>query len=279
MEYISIKRITYDLGNIKLFIFDTYNANKPTIICLHGLWGRAEVWVDFINHYGKDFRIIAPDIRGHGFSDKPNSFYTIEEMAEDIHCLIERLNLHDVIVFGHSMGGGIAGALAAKHGTEIRAIGILDKSASGPKQHDLKLSENIVDCDPETMKWQLPFSSLSEAKNSIKRTQGSELSFQYFMNSLCETPEGYSFMYSRKAISAYIQNYSNWYNLLNKIKCPTLLIRASSHDAVSDEDFIKMQSKLQNCMPYTMSHPDHNVHLSNKEEFYQTCDHFFMTLE
>jgi 2-succinyl-6-hydroxy-2,4-cyclohexadiene-1-carboxylate synthase len=43
---------------------------------------------------------------------------------------------------------------------------------------------------------------------------------------------------------------------------------------VSDEDFIKMQSLISNCIAREMSHPDHNVQLANKEEFYGYFDEF-----
>ena len=53
-----------------------------------------------------------------------------------------------------------------------------------------------------------------------------------------------------------------------------MLVRSSSHEGISDEDFIKMQSLILNCIAHEMSHPDHNVHLANKEEFYKYFDEF-----
>ena len=53
-----------------------------------------------------------------------------------------------------------------------------------------------------------------------------------------------------------------------------MLVRSSSHEGVSDKDFAKMQSLVSNCIAYEMSHPDHNVHLANKEEFYGYFDGF-----
>ena len=67
---------------------------------------------------------------------------------------------------------------------------------------------------------------------------------------------------------------SNWVNLSPNISCLVLLIRSKSHEAVSDEDFIKMQYLLKNCIAYEMSHPDHNIHLANKGEFYKYFDEF-----
>jgi pimeloyl-ACP methyl ester carboxylesterase len=105
MSTLKIYRNVARLKNAEMFYLDT-RTDGPTILCLHGRWGRAETWSDFIRHYGNRYRVIAPDQRGHGLSSKPLSNYTAEEMAEDIIQLLNFLNIESVILVGHSMGGG-----------------------------------------------------------------------------------------------------------------------------------------------------------------------------
>lgn len=273
MEKVKIHRNIAKLKSIDLFYFDT-KTEGPVILCLHGRWGRAETWVDFIEHYGAQYRIIAPDQRGHGLSSKPVSTYSAEEMAGDIAELLDYLKIDSVILVGHSMGGRVAGHMAALYPQYIKALAILDKSASGPDKPNELPPEQIPAVDPVTKDWPMPFSSLSEAKDYIRKDMDSELSYQYFMNSLVETAEGYQMMFSAQAIAANIAYEKDWFHLLPQIKCPVLLVRSSSHEAVPDEDFAKMQMLLPDCMAVEMSHPDHNVFLSNKEEFYGTFDKF-----
>lgn len=273
MEKVKIYRSIAKLKNIDMFYIDT-KTQGMTILCLHGMYGRAETWVDFIEHYGNQYRIIAPDQRGHGLSSKPISKYTVEEMAEDIIELLDFLNIDSVILAGHSMGGGIAGYLSAVHPEYVNALAILDKSAAGPDKRNTLPLDQIPAIDPLTKDWPLPFSNLNEAKNFIKMAASSDLEYQYFMNSLIETVEGYKMMFSSQAMAAYSTYYKSWFQLMPHIKCPVLLIRAKGNDAVSDEDFSKMQSLIPNCMAREMSHPDHNVHLANKEEFYNYFDEF-----
>jgi len=85
-------------------------------------------------------------------------------------------------------------------------------------------------------------------------------------------------MFSTQAMAANIAYYENWYNLLPEINCPVMLVRSGSHGAVPDGDYQKMQSLLSNCMAFEMSHPDHNVHLGNQEEFYSYFDKFLSKL-
>ncbi|MFD1774906.1 alpha/beta fold hydrolase [Paenibacillus rhizophilus] len=268
-----IHRNIAKLKSIDLFYFDT-QTEGPAILCLHGRWGRAETWVDFIECYGQQYRIIAPDQRGHGLSGKPASKYTAEEMAGDMIELLDFLKIDSVLAVGHSMGGRVAGYLTALYPTYVKALAILDRSASGPANPNMLPTDPIPTVDPLTKDWPLPFFSLSEAMDFIRQATDSKLSYQYFMNSLVETVEGYQMLFSSQAMAAGIAHDVDWFHLLPSIQCPVLLIRAKGNDAVSDEDFVKMQSLLPDCLAQEVSHPDHNVHLANKEEFYRYFDEF-----
>ena len=277
MGDVKIYRNIAKLENIDIFYRDT-KTEGPAILCLHGRWGRGETWADFMLHYGEKYRVIAPDQRGHGLSGKPISKYTADEMAMDAVALLKFLNLDSVILVGHSMGAHIAACLTALYPGYVKALAILDKSAAGPdKQNPLPL-DKITLTDPLTNDWPLPFSSLLEAREFLKKEMESQLSYDYFMNSLVETVEGYQMMFSTQAVAANIAYYENWFHLLPRLKCPVLLVRAQNGAAVSDEDFLKMQSFIGNCMACEISHPDHNVHLGKKEEFYRCFDEFLQKL-
>jgi pimeloyl-ACP methyl ester carboxylesterase len=278
MALIKMSRKIVKVNNVNIFFRDT-NTNLDSILCLHGRWGRGETWVDFIQHYGNEYRVIAPDQRGHGLSGKPDSTYSTKEMAEDMISLLDNLGINKSIVVGHSMGGAIAGYLGANYPNRVRALAILDKSASGPINSKGPSINSVEIVDPVTKNWPLPFKSLKEAQGFIREQMESELSYQYFMNSLEETVEGYQMMFSQKAMAANIAHYEEWYYLLPKIKCPVLLIQAKGGEAVSDNDFSKMKTMISNCMAREISDPDHNIYLSKKEEFYQYFDEFLGILK
>lgn len=267
----NIYRSTAHLGDIDMFYLDT-RTHAPAIVCLHGRWGRAETWVHLMRHYGDRYRVIAPDQRGHGLSSKPVSKYTAEEMAADVIALLDALNIPSAIVAGQSMGGCIAGFLAALYPERISAIAILDKSAAGPENVSTLPLYQLCAEDPLTKDWPLPFPTLYDASSFIKGWAGSELEYEYFMASVYETPEGFNMMFSTQAIAANIEYDQGWFHLLPNIKCPVLLMRAKGGAAVPDADFIKMQSLLPACIARESSSPDHNVQLSDKEGFYACFD-------
>ncbi|GFZ31393.1 hypothetical protein CSC2_19190 [Clostridium zeae] len=278
MGNVKIFRSVAKLKNVEMFYLDT-RIEAQVIVCLHGKYGRAETWHDFIREYGDKYRIIAPDQRGHGLSSKPLAEYTYEEMAEDIIELLNFLEIDSVIIVGHSMGGAVAGNLAALYPKHVSAAAIMDMSAAGSKTSNKVITEGEELVDFFTKDWPLPFATLNEAMNFIKKATGSDFEYQYFMNSLIETVDGYGMLFSRKAMALIGKNKKEWFNLLSSIKCPTILIRSSSHEAVPDEEFIKMQNLIPNCISYEVSHPDHNVHLANKEEFYRCFDKFLEGLK
>lgn len=266
-----ITRNAAKLKSVELLYLDT-KAQGPCILCLHGRWGRAQVWEDFMHHYGDEYRVIAPDQRGHGFSSKPVSKYNGEEMSADMAELLDFLNIDSAIVAGHSMGGRIAGYLAALYPGRVRAAAILDKSASGPEAPSPLPPDNIPLVDPITKDWPLPFATLRETQEFIRAGSESELEYEYFMNSVIETIEGYTVLFSAQAIAANIAYDESWFHMLPKITCPVLLLRAHGGGAVPDGDFAKMQSLLPDCIAREASDSDHNVMLSNKDEFYGYFD-------
>jgi 2-succinyl-6-hydroxy-2,4-cyclohexadiene-1-carboxylate synthase len=261
------------LDGIDIFYRDT-GGDGPPVLCLHGRWGRGETWVDLMLRYRDRYRVLAPDLRGHGLSGKPESRYTGMEMASDMAGLLEYLAAKPAVVVGHSMGGHAAGCLAARYPDCVRALAILDKSAAGPETPDEVPSDRFVGEDPITTKWPIPFSTLAEAEACIRRDMDTETSYRHFLTSLVETVEGYDMLYSSRAIAANIAHYRAWFDLLPMIRCPVLLIKSKGEDVVKGVDFKRMKSMLPGCLAHEMSSPDHNVHVAERDEFYRYFDEF-----
>ena len=80
----------------------------PALILLHGLTASHFTWEHTIPAFADRWRVIAPDLPGHGRSDKPDAPYTIDFYAGVIRSLARALDVEEAFVVGNSLGGQIA---------------------------------------------------------------------------------------------------------------------------------------------------------------------------
>ncbi|MEP7198171.1 MAG: alpha/beta fold hydrolase, partial [Chloroflexota bacterium] len=98
-------------------------AAQGTMVFLHGFGGQATQWRAQIEFFADDYRIVAPDLRGHGRSDKPHTRYTVDEMLGDVDAILRAANVPPrFVLFGHSFGGALAAAFAAQHPERVEQL-------------------------------------------------------------------------------------------------------------------------------------------------------------
>jgi 3-oxoadipate enol-lactonase len=87
----------------------------PTILLVHGLFASADLnWSLAIPELSADYRVVAPDLRGHGDGIRTSRFDAIE-CADDLAAIVLELELAPVIVVGYSLGGLVAQLFARRH--------------------------------------------------------------------------------------------------------------------------------------------------------------------
>ena len=79
-------------------------GNGPALLLLHGFTGTGEVWDPFLEDLSAAFRIIVPDLRGHGRSINPSGHFTHRELAFDLFNLLDQLGIDTLSAIGSSMG-------------------------------------------------------------------------------------------------------------------------------------------------------------------------------
>lgn len=115
---------------------------QGTIVCIHGCAGNLEQWTPQIAHLSGRYRVIAPDLRGHGRSEVVNSAYSLEEFLWDLTQLLTRLHVEEpFILMAHSFGGPIAITFAASQPQRVSRLILI---ATGPEMHLNPLHERIV---------------------------------------------------------------------------------------------------------------------------------------
>ena len=105
-------------------------AGRPVVL-LHGFPLSRAMWQEQISVIGQRYRLIVPDLRGHGNSPAPEGVYTMDEMADDVVELLDALHIADSIVLGGlSMGGYVAFSLVGRYPDRIRGLLLMDTRAA-----------------------------------------------------------------------------------------------------------------------------------------------------
>jgi pimeloyl-ACP methyl ester carboxylesterase len=92
------------------------------LLLIHGLSASHDIWDHVIDEFADRYRVIAPDLPGHGESAKPDAPYTIDFYAGIIRTLARELDVHEAVVAGVSLGGKIALELACWYPRFVRAL-------------------------------------------------------------------------------------------------------------------------------------------------------------
>lgn len=83
-------------------------GSGPVLLLIHGIGDNSATWDSVHAQLAEHFTVIAPDLLGHGQSDKPRADYSVAAYANGMRDLLAVLDIERVTVVGHSLGGGVA---------------------------------------------------------------------------------------------------------------------------------------------------------------------------
>jgi long-chain acyl-CoA synthetase len=96
---------------------------RRTMVFIHGFGGNNRQWRYQLQHFCASARVIAPDLRGHGLSDKPRGDYAIGTLVADIHAALAAIGAAGPITLvGHSFGGAIVTEYAATYPEQVERL-------------------------------------------------------------------------------------------------------------------------------------------------------------
>jgi esterase len=108
-------------------LFYRYYGNGQPFIVLHGVFGVSDNWVSFARRMASDFEIFILDQRNHGRSPH-HPVHNYFAMCDDLKEFIDRQQIRNPIILGHSMGGKVAMLFALKNPEIPKALIIADVS-------------------------------------------------------------------------------------------------------------------------------------------------------
>jgi pimeloyl-ACP methyl ester carboxylesterase len=112
----------------------------PLVLLLHGFPQFWWAWrAQLVDLAAAGFRVVAPDLRGYGASDKPPRGYDLPTLAADVAALVRALGQQDAVVVGHDWGGLLGWTMAALHPRAVRRLVVVSMA------HPRELRASITD--------------------------------------------------------------------------------------------------------------------------------------
>jgi pimeloyl-ACP methyl ester carboxylesterase len=108
-------------------------GSGPVLLLLHGLGCDHTTWSPVIRQLAKKHTVIAPDLLGHGASDKPRADYSVGGYANGVRDLLTVLGVDKVTVIGHSLGGGVAMQFAYQYPERTERMILVAPGGLGPE--------------------------------------------------------------------------------------------------------------------------------------------------
>src|SRR5947207_15861847 len=100
------------------------------VVLLHGYPFSSAIWQTQQQGLSDHFRVITPDLRGHGQSPAPEGIYEMDQMAQDVLALLDSLNVQKAAIMGHSMGGYVTLAMWRLAPERFSALGLICSQAA-----------------------------------------------------------------------------------------------------------------------------------------------------
>lgn len=171
-----------------------WNQGQEPLLLLHGLGDHALVWSSLGNDLASQYHIVAPDMRGHGESSKPDRDYTFESAIADLEALMDHLGWSGAHVVAHSWTGKLAAIWAKQHPQRLLSMILVDPIFIWSLPSFFKVTFPLFYRILPFLKGMGPFASYEEAEKQARQLnqyQGwSDLQQQVFHAGIEQKPDG-----------------------------------------------------------------------------------------
>lgn len=113
--------------DVRLY-YEDFGEGEP-LLFIHGGAMSHEMWEQQVYELADDFRVVCPDLRAHGESDKPRHGHTFDRLVEDVDVLVEKLQLRNMTVISHGIGGYVGILYALAHRDRVARLVLVSSGA------------------------------------------------------------------------------------------------------------------------------------------------------
>ena len=236
-------------------------SGEPLII-VHGLFGNLDNWQTLGKKFAEDFDTIIVDQRNHGHSPHDDVF-NYDVMAEDLIELINDLNLKNVNIIGHSMGGKATMRLAQLRPDLLHKIVIVDIGPKGYPIHHDTILEGLHAIDFDVVK------TRGDADKVLSKDISAPDVKMFLLKNLYWKEKGQ--LDWRINLPVISDNMEKIVAAIPKdvVGTSTLFIRGEKSNYIVEEDYNDIFNQFINSDIETIYNAGHWIHAENPFDFYQ----------
>lgn len=134
---------TVPVNGIEMY-YEEHGQGSPLVL-LHGFGGSGQAWAPFVADLAKAFRVIVPDLRGHGHSTNPTNQFTHRQSALDVYALLDRLGIRTFQAMGISTGGMTLIHMATRQPSRVEKMILIGATIYFPEQARKIMREATVE--------------------------------------------------------------------------------------------------------------------------------------
>ena len=246
-----------EINGVGLY-YELHGEGEP-IIFLHGWLDDCTVWKSQVEPLAKKHRVILYDHRGHGQSDKPNGKYSLETLVNDLHTLMQELDIGKSIVVGHSLGGMTALTFSLSHPDRVSRLVLVSTVAKTP----FLLNVQAV------LRYIIPYRKFVESAQKSGYYKPSDKLIGNSLNMAMNVPKYAAYSCLRE----FTRNY-DLRNKVAKIKAPTLIVVGEKDQNTPMSASQYLNEQISNSMLRVIPDCGHEVMVEKPREFSQVLGEF-----
>jgi pimeloyl-ACP methyl ester carboxylesterase len=252
-------RSSFEHNGLKFSYLDVGGTGQ-VLIALHAHWMEGQTFAPLATALAPEWRVIAPDQRGHGYSDHAPT-YTRGDYLDDLLGLFDHLGLRQAVLLGNSLGGVNAYQFAARHPERVRALIIEDIGAV------------IADDTSFALAW----TGIFKTRDDLEERIGPRF-LPYLQDSIRSVPAGWHLAFDPCELAASQEslNGNHWKDWL-ATECPGLLLRGLQSRVTTQQHVEEMAAKRPRTLLRDLE-GGHVIHFDNPAGFGGVVREFLTSL-
>ncbi|MCE2500958.1 MAG: alpha/beta hydrolase [Dehalococcoidia bacterium] len=256
-------------NGINLHYLDWGTEGQPPMVLLHGLRGHANVWEDVAVALCNDYHVYSLDQRGRGDTDHaPGGDYSTDAFVADLAGFADAIGLDKFILFGHSMGGRNSMAFAGQYPDRLERLCIVDIGPRIEPAGGNRITEELRNLPPE-------FDSFEDALAHVQtgnRFAAEPVMRRRLAGQSQQLPDGkivwkFDPAIREQRINGTAAPAADLWPTLERITCPTLLVRGTETDLLTEETARQMVDTLAQGTLAEIERAGHMVFEDNPADF------------